>query len=278
MRRVLMVSPDHFRVDYAINPYMRGPDGQLNKVDRDRALQQWGALRDTYRRLGLVVETLPGRPELPDMVFAANQSFPFPDPATGRPAVLMSHMRSAYRQPEVAYFREWYAAQGYAVHALHDAELCFEGNGDALGHPGLALVWGGYGPRTRPEVYGEISERFGLDVIRLSLECADYYHLDTCFAILDADTVAIQPRAFTAEARRMIAELFGRVIEIDDAECLQTFAGNCHCPNGKDVILQRGSRRFVETLERAGFTVHEVETSEFIKSGGSVFCLKMMLW
>ena len=31
-------------------------------------------------------------------------------------------------------------------------------------------------------------------------------------------------------------------------------------------------------LARRGFDVHEVETGEFLKSGGSVFCLKAALY
>ncbi len=32
--RVLMTSPDHFDVVYAINPYMKDKSGKLQKVDR----------------------------------------------------------------------------------------------------------------------------------------------------------------------------------------------------------------------------------------------------
>jgi N-dimethylarginine dimethylaminohydrolase len=31
-------------------------------------------------------------------------------------------------------------------------------------------------------------------------------------------------------------------------------------------------------LREAGFTPLELDTSEFIKAGGSVFCMKLMFW
>ena len=36
--KVLMVSPEHFEVVYAINPHMTNEKGELNTVDRDLAL------------------------------------------------------------------------------------------------------------------------------------------------------------------------------------------------------------------------------------------------
>ncbi len=76
----------------------------------------------------------------------------------------------------------------------------------------------------------------------------------------------------------MIHEAFDHVIEIEHAENLACFSGNCHSPDGKHVILQRGSRHFLRDLAKKGFTPIEVDTSEFIKAGGSVFCLKMMFF
>ena len=46
--RVLMTTPDHFRVAYVINPHM---EGNIGTVDRPRARAQWDALRAAYERL-----------------------------------------------------------------------------------------------------------------------------------------------------------------------------------------------------------------------------------
>ena len=47
-RRYLMCRPEHFRVDYAINPWMDVDTA----VDPDRALAQWDTLVATLRAAG----------------------------------------------------------------------------------------------------------------------------------------------------------------------------------------------------------------------------------
>lgn len=47
-RRYLMCRPDHFTVSYEINPWM----DKTRLTDRDLAVAQWEALRDTYLAWG----------------------------------------------------------------------------------------------------------------------------------------------------------------------------------------------------------------------------------
>lgn len=271
-----MCDPKHFRVEYVINPYMQTASGELQKVDVALAQKQWLSLKAVYDELGYKVAVLPGDPKLPDMVFTANQSFPFATPA-GERHVILSRMHSEFRRAEVPYFRKWYEEAGYKVHELKNPSP-FEGNGDALLHLPYGFVWGGYGHRTARETYKEISERFGLTVLLLKLTRPEYYHLDTCFSILDEKTVAVQESAFEPEGMRMIYSVFDKVIETDPEENLQHFCCNSHSPNGKDVILHHGAKKFRRDLEKAGFHPREIDTSEFMKSGGSVFCMKMMVF
>ena len=67
-RHYLMCPPTFFDVSYAINPWMRPGVA----VDRARALEQWGALVESYRAAGHRVDLLEPVPGLPDLVFAAN--------------------------------------------------------------------------------------------------------------------------------------------------------------------------------------------------------------
>ena len=39
--RILMCAPDHYDVDYVINPWM---EGNIHKSSRDRAVEQWQKL------------------------------------------------------------------------------------------------------------------------------------------------------------------------------------------------------------------------------------------
>ena len=90
-----MCPPQHFTVDYAINPWMDttvAVDPSVG-VDAGLALQQWEQLRDARTDLGHAVHVLDPQPGLPDMVYAANGAFsvdgtvygaPVPVPATSR--------------------------------------------------------------------------------------------------------------------------------------------------------------------------------------------------
>lgn len=276
-KELLMVTPQFYKIDYAINPFMKTATGDLKTVDSKKASEQWQRLKWTYEDLGLTVHQMPGENGLPDMVFAANQCFPFFDRETGERSALMARMRSPKRQPEVAFFEEWLETKGYKISHLETPGIAFEGNGDALLHPKLPLVWGGYGQRTDRDAYEEMSRRFGLQVILLKLQREEFYHLDTCFSILSPRAVAVQESAFSKESLGIIHQVFDEVISIDENEAIHGFAANCHCPNKRDVLLHRGSPLFMKSLEKAGFQPHEVDTSEFLKAGGSVFCLKMML-
>ncbi|HET7196834.1 MAG TPA: amidinotransferase, partial [Nocardioides sp.] len=53
-RQYVMVRPDHFRVDYQINPFMDLAD----QPDPVRARQQWDTLVDTIRSLGGEVDVI----------------------------------------------------------------------------------------------------------------------------------------------------------------------------------------------------------------------------
>lgn len=275
-KRVLMADPKFFDVAYAINPFMKDASGALQKVDKNKAIEQWNRLREKYQELGFEVSVIEAVEGFQDLVFAANQSLPFWDPSTNSPSVLMSQMRSEFRKGEVKFFEDWYRKNGHKVYHCHDSSVCFEGNGDILLHPGRAIIWGGCGPRTDKKVFAELTSLIGRDIIVLPLIHPSFYHLDTCFSILNDETVVVQPGAFSSETMTIIKKVFKHVIETTIEDCSQFFTGNCHCPNGKDVIFHQGSREFEVKLQKAGFMIHSLDTSEFMKSGGSVFCMKMM--
>lgn len=275
-KAVVMAEPSFFDVVYAINPFMKDSQGQLQKVDKAEAVTQWNYLVQLFEDLNLKVFTLPGVEGLPDLVFTANQSFPFWNSKTQKYEIVLSQMRSPQRQNEVAFLERFWKNRGFSVHKLHFSGS-FESNGDAIYSPVHGLVFGGFGSRTDKEVYQELSERFDLNIVRLELCSKDFYHLDTCFSILSKEVVAIQPQAFSAEGLKLIHSIFSKVVSIPYEENLKYFCGNCFCPDGHNVVLQRGSPTFARELTSLGFKIWEVETGEFMKSGGSVFCLKLFV-
>lgn len=274
-KKVMLVKPTYFSVEYVINPHM---EGNIGGVDKLAAQNEWDHLKAAYEELGLYVHVVDGVRGYPDMVFCANQSLPNIT-SEGKKEVIMSVMNSDQRKEEVPYIQKVYEDSSYdIVHLDHDRFNSFEGMGDAIWHHGKRLLWGGYGYRSSMEVYDVISETFDTPIIALELTDDRFYHLDTCFCVLNENTVMIYPSAFTAEGLELIHALFDNVIEASKYEAEKLFACNATCPDGKNVFIQQGCIDTNQKLKDAGFKVHEFSTYEFLKSGGSVFCMKMLLW
>lgn len=272
--RVLMVKPTYFDVEYVINPHMKG---QIGKVDKMRARSEWDFLVNGFRELGYEVHLLEGVDGLPDMVFCANQSLPYSDGVNRK--VVMSIMNTEQRQPEVPLIENFYREQNYEILYLNPKDgRAFEGMGDAIWHPGKQLLWGGYGFRTSIDVYDEISDLLEVPVILLELVNEKFYHLDTCMSVLNRDTALIYPAAFSDESLSLIHAVFDRVIESTSYEAEKLMSVNAICPDGKNVLIQQGCTDVNKKLRDAGFSIHEYSTYQFLKSGGSVFCMKQMFW
>ncbi len=274
---VLMVDPRYYNIEYAINPFMTDANGNLNQVNQLNALNQWKNLKLIFEQIGVNVYVLQGEPSFPDMVFCANQAFPFLNYVTQEKSVLLSNMRADQRKGEVSFFKEWFQKNNYQIYTLEDKKYSFEANGDLIPVPGTNKYWGGVGPRTDEQVYQEIQIRFHLDIETLHLVHSHFYHLDTCFFVVNQDICAYVKQAFPQEDVEKIRKHFVSPIEIPIDEAIKFFAGNAFSPDGKNVVMQPGALVTKRRLENLGLRVHEADTSEYMKSGGSVFCMKLAL-
>jgi N-dimethylarginine dimethylaminohydrolase len=272
--RVLLTSPAHFSVEYVINPHMAGHVGQ---TDRARAHRQWETLRAAYERAGLDVEVVEGAEGLPDMVFCDNQTLPFVR-ADGTKGVVLSQMHAPQRRDEVDHYARFFEDEGYEAHPLGLPGTDFEGMGDALWHPGRRLLWGGYGFRTALDAYERVSTLTEAPVLALELLDAEFYHLDTCLSALDERTALYYPGAFQPDGLELLRGFWDTLIEAPEDEARHLFACNAHCPDGRHVLIQRGCDLTCERLREAGFKPVELDTEEYLKSGGSVFCMKVTYW
>jgi N-dimethylarginine dimethylaminohydrolase len=269
---VLLANPDFFEVRDVKNAFM---EGRVGTVNRRAAMVQWQALRETFERCGVHTHVLPAVAGCEDMVFTANPSFNGRT-AGGRKICVPSRMAFASRAPEVDAHRRWFEANGYAIAELPKDVERFEGAGDALWHPGRALIWAAAGARTAGAAHEALSDLFGVPVISLEPANPRFYHLDTCFCALSERAVMIFAEAFCAPALALIHHLFDIVIHVDESEA-ELFACNAAAFFGTTVIIQKGAARTVAQLRNLGYQVCEVETGEFMKSGGSVFCMKAEL-
>jgi N-dimethylarginine dimethylaminohydrolase len=273
--KVMLVKPTYFTVEYVINPHMKGHIGDVDKL---AAQNEWEHLKSAYEELGLYVHVVEGERGFPDMVFCANQSLPNIT-SGGKKQVVMSVMHSDHRKGEVPLIKHVYEDSSYELVYLDESKFSsFEGMGDAIWHHKKRLLWGGYGFRTSKDVYEIISDTFDTPVIALELTNPKFYHLDTCLCMLDENTALVYPQAFTKNGLELIRAVFPNVIEASKYEAEKLFACNATCPDGKNVFIQQGCVDVNHKLKEAGFKIHEFSTYEYLKSGGSVFCMKMLLW
>ena len=112
-RRYLMCRPEHFRVDYAINPWM----DPATPVDAARALDQWEDLRTAIEAAGAEVEVAAGLADHPDMVYAMNFGLVDGD------RVLLTSFRHDQRRAEAGAAAGWFEANGFRVHRLAGAAV-----------------------------------------------------------------------------------------------------------------------------------------------------------
>lgn len=272
--KILMCKPEFFDVNYVGNKFMIK---NQNKVNKKTAYKQWEILKDTYNGLGFEVNLIEPGEDLVDMVFTANQSFPFLD-INGNKKVVLSKMRNNERRLEIPYFEEFYKNEGYSVITLPDDVTYFEGMGDAIVDYEKKIIFGGIGIRTQRQVYKYLSEYTNYHVVSLNLTNVSLYHLDTCFSILNPNTIVVDRKGLDIDSLKKLTHYFDNIIGADHKENMKYFVCNCHSPDGKNVIVQKGSKDFKHKIISAGFDIIEVNTNEFIKSGGSVFCLKLMYY
>ena len=270
---VLMARPTYFDVEYVINPYM---EGNIGNVDQAKAMAQWQRLHDVYQSLGYEVHVIDGAEGLPDLVFIANQSFPAQMP-DGSWAVVMSRMRSAHRRGEVPIVEAWYRGRDARTLRLADPKEEFEGCGDCRWHPNRRLIYGGYGFRTLRSSLRDLAEMLETPVVPLQLTDPGFYHLDTCLSPLTETAALVVEEAFEPEGLAMLEKAFPQLVRVPVEEARHGFATNGNCPDGKHFVVHYDNPVTIAAVKALGLEVIEVDTSEFLKSGGSVFCMTMML-
>lgn len=276
--RILMVDPASFRVDYAINPHMSDAAGNLHRIDPVRAARQWDELRRTYEGLGYPVLVLPADSGLPDQVFVANPVLAGPHTVTGRLQFLPSRMRHKERAREPALCGEFLIGLGAEALRSTPQDVPLEGHGDFLWFPGRRLLLAGYGFRSDARALPEVAERFQARVLGFELRHPALYHLDTALVPLDPQTALFAPEAFSPEGLQLLTAVFPRLLAVPGEEATRFFAANAHCPDGRHVVIEVEAAATRELLAKQGFYPIGLETSEFRRSGGSVFCMKLPLW
>ncbi|MBV8790206.1 MAG: dimethylarginine dimethylaminohydrolase family protein [Mycobacterium sp.] len=255
VRRYAMTPPKFFAVEYAINPWM----DVSTPVDVDRAFAQWEGLRQTYLRLGHHVDVIEPIAGLPDMVYAANGGF------VARDFAIVARFKFAERAGESRAYAAWMSSLGYRPVSTRHIN---EGQGDLLKVGDMVLA--GCGFRTDHRAHAEIEALLGMPVVTCELVDPRFYHLDTALAVLDDDTIAFYPPAFSAAAQQRLRGLFPTAIVVGSADAY--VLGLNVVSDGRHVVLPCAATGFAAQLCEAGFEPIGVDLSELLKGGGSVKC------
>ena len=262
MRDLLLCPPDHFGIEYEINPWMsraRGADIPLTQA-------QWKGLYEKLCSLRANVSLITPQPRLPDMVFTANAGL-----AVGR-RFIPSKFRHQERSGEAPFFAEWMEERDYEVIWLPE-NLYFEGEGDAL-FGGDALFCG-YKFRTDINSHRAVADLLGCLVISVELVDPRFYHIDTCFCPLPAGGGYWFPEAFDEYGQRAIRDRIPDIIDVPEEEAM------VFCCNSvvleKEIVMPQGAPNLVAQLQERGYTCHTLPMSEFLKAGGACKCLTMFM-
>lgn len=263
-RSYLMCRPEHFRIDYAINPWM----DVTASVDTERALAQWDGLVDAIRAAGAAVEVIAQRPDSPDMVYAMNYGILDGD------HVAITSFRHPERRPEAESAEWWFGEAGLRTTRIADAGAgCFEA-GDAFPFGNTLLV--ADGPRTDRATHQVIARTFGVSVTPVRITSPWMYHLDLSFCPLDQRRAIVAPSAWDSATWQRVSALVAEPLVIDETEA-RTFCANSIVVD-ETVIMPAGVPvRVARQLEAWGFSVAEVPVDELHKGGGSVRCMTLPL-
>ncbi len=260
--RILMCPPDHYGIEYEINPWMNRSLGAVAAL----AFRQWQHLHDTLVALGVRVERMTPQPGLPDLVFTANAGLIFHN------TFLSSRFRHEVRARESPYFDAWFAANGFTVEHLPEKTF-HEGAGDAL-FCGDTL-FAGYRTRSDATAHQWVGEKLGVRVLPLELVNPRFYHLDTCFCPLAPGVALYFPDAFDTYGQRVLRTHVPKLIPVVEPEA-HRFGCNAVVV-GKTVVHNSRCPELAASLTQAGYRSIEVELDEFLKAGGSAKCLTLRL-
>jgi len=276
-----MSGTDYFDDGYAINAHM---DDKI-PVDRVKAAQEHAKIAEYMQSAGIKVSKVAAPKNCQDGVYTANWAL-----IHGNTAV-MANLPNI-RESEESYAEDVLKNIGYNTIKL-PKEIHFSGQGDAL--PCGKYLFVGTNYRTSPEAHKLLEQHLKLDVIGLQTvpqtnsngslvinkvtgwPDSFFYDLDLALAVINQNTIAWCPEAFTAESCKKIKDLKDLIkIEVSLDEAMNGFACNL-VSTGKSVIMSSHAPILQKALLDLGLTVYCPDVTELLKGGGFIRCTTLTL-
>lgn len=283
--RVLMCQPDFLRIDIEINEWM----DKAHPPHPKRARQQWQRVMREYDKLGVELWFIEAEQESQDMCFTANAGWC----RWGK--VVLSNFVSPKvakaRRHEPYHYERWFGKYrapllGVEIVQFPLVDVSFEGQGDVVTvgrGKSNSVVLVGYGQgRTdyrAVEALRQIHNFQKDQVVGIRLVNPKFYHLDTACLYIPPSTFLYYPDAFDIAGKRIIEGLGMNLLTVDEEDA-NRFVCNGVFIEQEDkttILMNSPSQKLDDQLQARGYRVVSVDTSEFIKSGGSVRCLTLFL-
>jgi arginine dihydrolase len=274
--RFLMCRPEHFGVDYAINPWMDPADwARQERALSALAQHEWARLYRALTEHGAAIELMPPVPGLPDLVFTANAAV-----VLDGTALLSRFRHPERRREEIHVAQAFHALQARGViDAVQElpAGLVLEGAGDCVWDRARNLFWMGYGRRSDAACRDVLRGTWAAEAVALELADPRFYHIDTALCPLPHGEVMYFPGAFAPAGRAAIRERVAphQRIEVGTEDACQ-LATNAVCL-GNAVVLSGCSPPLRAQLEERGYQAAVTPLRAFARSGGAAFCLTLRL-
>jgi N-dimethylarginine dimethylaminohydrolase len=268
----LLISPSSFE----ILPFQTGQNPYLHHqpINPTKAHSQHSRL---VNALSAVLCPLPKLPyPLPDIVFMANSGLSLP--RLRAPLILLPRMKFLHRQQELPLLKQLFHRLGVPTMDYPGVEP-FEGQAELQWFDGGRKAVCGYGFRSTKQTCAELDRLFTTlygkekpKLLCLKLASAEFYHLDVAMLQYDNQCI-VHRRAFSDTSLRKLERFLGKqnvtVLETPDRFCLNAIVDGARLITHKltDPLLKPWLHRLTSR------TVHEIDATEFEKSGGSVRCL-----
>lgn len=234
---------------------------ELGEVNYENALEQHKNYIATLGKLGLPVLVLPALEEFPDSCFVEDVAL------VTKHCAIITNPGADSRNGEIEYIKE-------AIAQYYTENKVFAITGDATLDGGDVMMVGdilyvGISARTNEagvKALAEIVSPFGMEVIKVPL--SEVLHLKTGVVYLENNTLLCYGEFMNKPEFDSYKK-----IEIPGEE---SYAANCIWVNGT-VIVPKGYPKVLASIQEAGYTTVECDTSEFKKIDGGLSCLSLRL-
>lgn len=262
LKHVVVCPPAYMEIRKVINETQKH---YLNhNIDQDLAMKQHTDFVEVLRDNGVDVMSLPAEEPFNEQVYTRDIGFCIGD------TLFVSNMEDDIRKGETDILREWLKEQELTY---KDVTVGTIEGGDVVVDD--RRVWIGLSKRTDEKAVQQIQQQLpDYEVIPVKIR-EDILHLDCVFNLVRDDLAILYPDAFQQADLDRFRKLF-KTIEISEEE--QFYMGTNILSFAPDKLLSLPSNKRVnEALRKEGITVHEVNFSEIIKSGGSFRCCSLPL-